>query len=215
MLVSIPNGSVPKHTRESNLLTEQKKNSEAFMAKRIKKWGVVINPPSNELNWNTMTQSEIVEGLQELGFIQAPQLHTVLKGIKVQGRVRPKNKQKDNETHYVSRVAEYVGQLEQGDGGTVHWQLAIELSSGVTKTQMLDAIANAIYGTGNREAISIQHDSKKSELKDYCVKEGRLELPAPYGVSILDQKLFEYLDYLEENPHVKKYQSQLGLTSVI
>lgn len=189
---------------DQTIKTKQKKRSDK-MAKRFARWGVVINPPKNDKNWIEMTPEQIANGLQELNFIKAPELHAVLKAISIRGQKKKKQNNTDDTEFYSSTVKSYVGQLEQGEGGTVHWQLAIELTSGVTKIRVLEALSNAIYKTNKSEAISVKYDSNKSELIEYCQKDARLEVPAPYDVNILDKKLFDYYDYLEENPEVGKF----------
>lgn len=172
------------------------------MSKRFSEFGVVVNPPNKiETNWKELNSEQVSKELSSLGFPNADEITKVLLSLTVEGA-----KRRNSEERYNSKITNFGGQIEIGtQNGAVHWQLWIEIKPKVTKRCLLQALSKAIYRCDLSKAISVQPSGGEfRDLKNYCVKQNNLELLPPYEQLIVDSKAAKLIDYLKENPELKK-----------
>lgn len=184
------------------------------MAGRFSKFGLVINPETEEkIDWLNLSKSEIYTKLKELKFQNKDSLQKKLLDLTIEGQ--PKRSKGSNEIEperYNVKIVDYGGQLEQGAGGTPHWQLWVETKPQTTKRALLKALSRSLYGKDSSKAVSVLETGLTTDdLKKYCRKEGRLELEAEFDYNILDKTTQEFVEYLEENESLKKYMIARGL----
>jgi len=175
------------------------------MVTRYSKFGVVINPQTEEkVNWLDLNLEDVEKKLKDLSFKTGRQLEDILLNLNIQGRKIAKT-----DDHGNCKVADYIGQLEQGEGGTPHYQLWLEVKPQVTKRALLKALSRDIYGCDESKAISVQIlTNDDTEYKQYCMKEeSRLKLSKEQDASVISMGSRTYFNYLEENPEIKKYMT--------
>jgi len=171
--------------------------------KRFSKFGVVINPTEKIENIENLNKQEIVDALQIGNFPKAVDLHNRLQKVSVKGD-KKRNAKSEEYEFYDSKITDYVGQIEQGEKGTYHWQLYLEVKPKVTKTKLLTALSQALFDQEISSAISVMVAADSNTMKEYCEKDARATLIEPYEVNILDIRYFEYLEFQRENPELKK-----------
>lgn len=170
--------------------------------KKYSKFGVVIQPQTDTLiNWKDLSKKEIVNNLKKCKF------PTPLEMIKIISNLTPiAAKRKESEDYYKAKVKSFGGQLELGTtNGIPHYQLWIEVKPQILQTKMLQALSQAIYETERSNAIQVQALSTDSSgYMEYCNKEGKAGLTDEYSDMEINSEISDFLNYIEENSHVKK-----------
>lgn len=185
-----------------------------IMGTRHSKFGIVINPEIEEkVEWTEYDEEMLLKKLRELKFMNKEKLEKALQNVNIEGQPRKKAKSSESEqVRYNVKIVDYGGQLERGEGGAPHWQMWVETKPQTTKLLLLRALSLAIYGKEKSNAISVQILGVKDEdLKNYCLKEGRLELGEEFSNNVLDKQSRDFQIYLERNPSLKKYMTARGL----
>ena len=179
---------------------------------RFKYFSIVLNVAGGEeINWGLLTKEEMVNEMIRLHFPTPLGLSAFLRNF--EGIAQNSNIDKSRIRRF--RFEKFIGQLEKGEeNNRPHYNLSIKTSSKVLPSAVVRELSLALYNIKNCKSINVEPTHDVELLDKYCLKEEtRLLLESTdYYPPLVDARVSEFIEALEEDEELKKFISILVYT---
>lgn len=179
---------------------------------RFQYFSIVLNIRGGEnIDWQLMLEKEMVDKMIELNFLNPLNLAIFMKNF--EGISQNSNVDKSRIRRF--KFEKFRGQLEKGlNSGRPHYNLSVKTSSKVLSSTIVRELSLALYDIKSCNSVSVEPTHDVESLDKYCSKEEtRLLLPlTEYYPPMVDIRLSEFIEALEEDKELKKFMTILVCT---
>lgn len=180
---------------------------------RFQYFSIVLNVRRGEsVNWESLTDNEIVENIVRLKFLTPMELETFFKNF--EGIAQNSNVNKSRVRRF--KFKRFICQLEKGsNNGRPHYNVSVMTSCKVLTSTVVRELSSALYDVKNCNSISVEPTHDVNSLEKYCLKsETKLVLPVTiYYTPLVDVRISEFIEALEEDKELKKFITILVCTN--
>jgi hypothetical protein len=163
---------------------------------RFNNFQAVLNiPVGSEIDFKTISDSEIESHFEKYNFVKQVDLETILLNLKIKSKAT------------LAILSDFRGQLERGTSeGRPHWQLYLCTSKQTVKTEVLKALSMALYSVENHSSIQVTVVQDVESSIEYVTKEERLDLSedSPWSPGIISMTAAKFRQELIEDPILGK-----------
>jgi len=159
---------------------------------RFNHFQAVLNiPVGSEIDFKTVSDSEIESYFEKYNFVKQEELETILLNLKIKAKAT------------LAVLSDFKGQLERGTSERrPHWQLYLCTSKQTVKSEVRKALSLALFSVPNHASIQVTVIKDVESSIEYVTKEERFDISenSPWSPGIILFTTAKFREQLAEDP---------------